>query len=71
MPSLLSTTLLGTALTMSNPLKPFYCLTSTQPHRQRGSDIIATPLASFTGIHSLWQLSVGSFRFDLQLALTL
>ena len=42
MPSLLSTTLLGTALTMSNPLKPFYCLTSTQPHRQRGSDIIAT-----------------------------
>ena len=64
MPSLLSTTLLGTALTMSNPLKPFYCLTSTQPHlRQRGSDIIATPLASFTGIHNLWQLWWGLLYF--------
>ena len=29
------------------------------------------PLASFTGLHNLWQLSVGSFRFYLQLALTL
>ena len=43
MPSfVLSTTLLGTALMMSNPLKPFYCLTSTQPPRQHSSDIIAT-----------------------------
>ena len=56
--------ILGTALTMNNPLKLFYCLTSTQPHlRQRGSDIIATPLASFTGIHNLWQLWWGLLHF--------
>ena len=45
---------------MSNPLKPFYCLTSTQPHCQHKSDIIATLWP-----RSLVYTTCGSCRWDL------